>query len=105
VDEYEWTVFENTHESVISQDTYDTAPYQHRSRFNADCRYAAGNRCFVGRYVPPHFEEMNLTPEEQEERRKIAERKDRLTATIFAAGIAESKRNTRAKPRQRKKRK
>lgn len=29
---------------------------------------------FVGRYVPPHFGEVNLTPEEQEELRKKEER-------------------------------
>jgi hypothetical protein len=33
---------------------------------------------FVGRYVPPHFGEVNLTPEEQEEIRKKEETKDRL---------------------------
>ena len=33
---------------------------------------------FVGRYVPPHFGEVELTPEEQEELRKKEERKDRL---------------------------
>ena len=33
---------------------------------------------FVGRYVPPHFGEVNLTPEEQEALRKKEERKDRL---------------------------
>ena len=33
---------------------------------------------FVGRYVPPRFGEVNLTPEEQEELRKKEERKDRL---------------------------
>ena len=33
---------------------------------------------FVGRYVPPHFGEVNLTPEEQEELRKRELRKDRL---------------------------
>ena len=33
---------------------------------------------FVGRYVPPHFREVNLTPEEQEARRKKEERKDKL---------------------------
>ena len=33
---------------------------------------------FVGRYVPPHFGEVNLTPEEQEELRKREERRDRL---------------------------
>ena len=33
---------------------------------------------FVGRYVPPHFGEVNLTPEEQEEQRKREERRDRL---------------------------
>lgn len=33
---------------------------------------------FVGRYVPPHFGEVNLTPEEQEALRKKEERKNRL---------------------------
>jgi hypothetical protein len=33
---------------------------------------------FVGKYVPPHFGEVNLTPEEQEEIRKREERKDKL---------------------------
>jgi len=33
---------------------------------------------FVGRYVPPHFGEVNLTPEEQEALRKKEETKDRL---------------------------
>jgi hypothetical protein len=33
---------------------------------------------FVGRYIPPHFGEMNLTPEEQEALRKREETKDRL---------------------------
>jgi DNA invertase Pin-like site-specific DNA recombinase len=33
---------------------------------------------FVGRYVPPHFGEVTLTPEEQEALRKKEERKDRL---------------------------
>ena len=33
---------------------------------------------FVGRYVPPHFGEVTLTLEEQEEQRKREERKDRL---------------------------
>jgi hypothetical protein len=33
---------------------------------------------FVGKYVPPHFGEVNLTPEEQEELRKKEETKDRL---------------------------
>ena len=33
---------------------------------------------FVGRYVPPHFREVNLTPEEQEALRKKEERKDKL---------------------------
>jgi hypothetical protein len=33
---------------------------------------------FVGKYVPPHFGEVNLTPEEQEEIRKREERKDRF---------------------------
>ena len=33
---------------------------------------------FVGRYVPPRFGEVTLTPEEQEELRKKEERKDKL---------------------------
>lgn len=33
---------------------------------------------FIGQYVPPHFREVTLTPEQIEEQRKIEERKDRL---------------------------
>lgn len=33
---------------------------------------------FMGRYVPPHFGEVNLTPKEQKTLRKKEERKDRL---------------------------
>lgn len=33
---------------------------------------------FVGKYVPPHFGEVSLTPEEQEAVRKKEERRDRL---------------------------
>lgn len=33
---------------------------------------------FVGRFVPPHFMEVELTPEQQEEIRKREERKDKL---------------------------
>ena len=33
---------------------------------------------FVGKFVPPHFMEVELTPEQQEELRKREERKDRL---------------------------
>ena len=33
---------------------------------------------FVGKYIPPHFGEMNLTPEELEALRKKEERKDKL---------------------------
>lgn len=33
---------------------------------------------FVGKYVPPHFGEVDLTPEELEALRKKEERKDRL---------------------------
>ena len=33
---------------------------------------------FVGRYLPPHFGEVHLTPEEEEEIRKREARKDRL---------------------------
>ena len=33
---------------------------------------------FIGQYVPPHFREMELTPEQVEEQRKIEERKERL---------------------------
>ena len=33
---------------------------------------------FVGKYMPPHFGEVTLTPEEQEELRKREERKDKL---------------------------
>ena len=33
---------------------------------------------FVGRYIPPHFGEVTLTPEEQEAQRKEQERKEKL---------------------------
>ena len=33
---------------------------------------------FIGRFVPPHFGEVELTPEQIEENRKREERKDRL---------------------------
>ena len=33
---------------------------------------------FVGKYVPPHFGEVRLTPEEQDSLRKDEERRDRL---------------------------
>lgn len=33
---------------------------------------------FIGRYLPPHFGEVHLTPEEEEELRKREERKNRL---------------------------
>ena len=33
---------------------------------------------YVGRYIPPHFGEVNLTPEELEALRKKEERKDKL---------------------------
>ena len=33
---------------------------------------------FIGQYVPPHFREVELTPEQIEEQRKIEERKERL---------------------------
>lgn len=33
---------------------------------------------FVGKYMPPHFGKVTLTPEEQEELRKREERKDKL---------------------------
>mgnify|MGYP007008392966 CR=1 FL=1 len=33
---------------------------------------------FIGKYVPPHFGEMKLTPEEAEALRKREERKDKL---------------------------
>jgi len=33
---------------------------------------------FVGRYIPPHFREVTLSPEEQEALRKKEKRKDRL---------------------------
>ena len=56
---------------------------------------------FVGRYVPPHFGEVTLTPEEQEELRKIEKRKDRLHQNYLkrkAAGkVAEDYEKTKAK--------
>jgi hypothetical protein len=56
---------------------------------------------FIGRYVPPHFGEVNLTPEEQEEIRKREERKDRLHQNYLrrkANGkVAEEYERTKAK--------
>ena len=41
-------------------------------------REAVANFNFVGRYLPPHFGEVQLTPEQEEELRKREARKDRL---------------------------
>lgn len=40
---------------------------------------------FIGKYVPPHFGEMKLTPEEAEALRKREERKDKLHQGVLAA--------------------
>ena len=56
---------------------------------------------FVGKYVPPHFGEVTLTPEELEEQRKKEERKDRLHQNYLkrkANGkVAEDYEKTKAK--------
>ena len=56
---------------------------------------------FVGRYVPPHFGEVNLTPEELEEQRKREERKDRLHQNYLRrkerGKVAEDYEKTKAK--------
>jgi hypothetical protein len=39
---------------------------------------------FVGKYVPPHFGEVSLTPEEQETLHKKEEHRDRLHRNYFA---------------------
>jgi hypothetical protein len=56
---------------------------------------------FVGRYVPPQFEEKPLIPEEQEELRKREERKDRLHQNYLRrkerGKVAEDYEKTKAK--------
>lgn len=56
---------------------------------------------FVGRYIPPHFGEVTLTPDEMEEQRKREERKDRLHQNYLrrkANGkVAEDYERTKAK--------
>ena len=56
---------------------------------------------FVGRYVPPQFAEKELTPEEQEEKRKREERKDRLHQNYIRrrdnGKVAEDYEKTKAK--------
>ena len=43
---------------------------------------------FVGRFVPPAFVEVELTPEELEEIRKREERKDRLHQNYYYVRLA-----------------
>ena len=108
VPEDEWTIFENTHEAIIDQQTFDLVQ---KIRGNVR-RYENFDKLtiamlnefiekilvherdrkgsiqttqeveiyfnFVGRFVPPAFGEVELTPEELEEIRKREERKDRL---------------------------
>jgi len=56
---------------------------------------------FVGRYIPPQFAEVELTPEELEEKRKIEERKDRLHQNYLRrkerGKVAEDYEKTKAK--------
>ena len=56
---------------------------------------------FVGRYVPPQFAKVELTPEEIEEQRKIEERKDRLHQNYLRrkerGKVAEDYEKTKAK--------
>ena len=56
---------------------------------------------FVGQYVPPQFAKRELTPEEQEEQRKIEERKDRLHQNYLRrkerGKVAEDYEKTKAK--------
>lgn len=66
---------------------------------------------FVGRYLPPHFGEVQLTPEEEEELRKREARKDRLHQNYLrrkANGKQkeyEDKVKEKEKPRSRRRRK
>lgn len=56
---------------------------------------------FVGRYVPPRFGEVILTPDEIEEQRKTEERKDRLHQNYLrrkeSGKVAEDYEKTKAK--------
>ena len=56
---------------------------------------------FIGKYTPPHFGEVSLTPEEQEEIRKREERRERLHQNYLrrkASGkVAEEYERTKAK--------
>ena len=58
---------------------------------------------FVGRFVPPAFGEVELTPEELEEIRKREERKDRLHQNYLkrkASGSAEAIRGYKSRSRE-----
>ena len=59
---------------------------------------------FVGRFVPPAFGEVELTPEELEEIRKREERKDRLHQNYLKRKASERRSDTRTKSKKGEKR-
>ena len=60
---------------------------------------------FVGRFVPPAFGEVELTPEELEEIRKREERKDRLHQNYLKRKASGRRSDTRTKSRSGKRQK
>ncbi len=60
---------------------------------------------FVGRFVPPAFGEVELTPEELEEIRKREERKDRLHQNYLKRKASGAQSDTRIKSRSGKRQK
>lgn len=54
---------------------------------------------FVGRYVPPQFGEVTLTPEEQEALRKKEERKDRLHQNYLRRKASKAQKQYEDKPK------
>ena len=58
---------------------------------------------FVGKYMPPHFGEVNLTPEELEALRKKEERKDRLHQNYLKRKASGAQKRYKDKIREKKK--
>ena len=58
---------------------------------------------FVGKYMPPHFGEVNLSPEELEALRKKEERKDRLHQNYLKRKASGAQKRYEDKIREKKK--
>ena len=58
---------------------------------------------FVGRYIPPHYGEVELTPEEQEELRKKEERKNKLHQNYLRRKASGTQKRYEDKTKARKK--